>query len=244
MTILVIITDDCQLFPMNKIICFFFCLLTQLTQAQEITQLYIIKAPQQLKTAISENPSMKMSDLKINIPLVKIDLKYASKMNFTGRRMYPANTATTFLRNEATKALIAIAAELKTKDLGLLIWDAYRPYDVTVRFWNLIQDERYVANPKKGSGHNRGIAVDLSLYRISDGKELNMPTGFDDFSEKAHHGYMQLDEEQIKNRELLLNIMEKHGFRRFTTEWWHYSWPGAEKYPILNLTFNQLKQLQ
>ena len=228
---------------MNKTICLFFCLLAQLCYAQEITQLYIINEPKLLKKEILVNPSMGMTDLEKVIPFVKIDLKYASKMNFTQMRMYPVNTATTFLRSEAAKALSAIAAELKTKDLGLLIWDAYRPYDVTVRFWELIHDERYVANPKKGSGHNRGIAVDLSLYRISDGKELYMPTGFDDFSEKAHHGYMQLDKEQIQNRELLLNIMEKHGFRRFTTEWWHYSWPEAEKYPILNLTFKQLKQL-
>lgn len=228
---------------MNKSICLFFCLLAQLAHAQEITQLYIINEPKLLKKEILVNPSMGMTDLEKIIPFVKIDLKYGSKMNFTQRRMYPANTATTFLRSEAAKALSAIAAELKSKDLGLLIWDAYRPYDVTVRFWELIHDERYVANPKKGSGHNRGIAVDLSLYRISDGKELYMPTGFDDFSEKAHHGYMQLDKEQIQNRELLLNIMEKYGFRRFTTEWWHYSWPEAEKFPILNLTFKQLKQL-
>ena len=93
--------------------------------------------------------------------------------------------------------------------------NTYRPYQVTVRFWKLIHDERYVANPQKGSGHNRGIAIDLTLYRLSDGIELEMPTGFDDFSVRAHHGYLQLEEKQIKNRELLRSVMEKHGFVRF-----------------------------
>jgi D-alanyl-D-alanine dipeptidase len=208
------------------------------------SSLSIVDNPNKFKSDISKNPSLSMSDLAQFIPSVKIDLKYASKQNFTGRRMYPSNISTTYLRGEATKALAGVAAELKTIDLGLLIWDAYRPYDVTVRFWKLIHDERYVANPQKGSGHNRGIAVDLTLYRLSDGKELKMPTGFDDFSEKAHHGFMQLEQEEINNRELLLKIMEKYGFKRFTTEWWHYAWPEAEKYPVLNLTFKQLKQLQ
>jgi D-alanyl-D-alanine dipeptidase len=137
-----------------------------------------------------------------------------------------------------------VAAALKEKGLGIKVWDAYRPYQVTVRFWNLIHDERYVANPAKGSGHNRGIAIDLTLYNLSDGKELDMPTGFDDFSVRAHHGYMQLEEKQIQNRELLRAVMEKYGFVRFETEWWHYYWPGAEKFAVLDLPFRQLNKLQ
>jgi len=229
---------------MKKISFLIFCLIARFTQAQGDSVPLTIQGLDLFKADIASNPSLTMFDITKFVSGVQIDLKYASKLNFTGKRMYPANTMTSYLRSDVTQALATISDELKKQDLGLLIWDAYRPYDVTVRFWELIHDERYVANPQKGSGHNRGIAVDLSLYRISDGKELYMPTGFDDFSEKAHHGYMQLDKEQIQNRELLLNIMEKYGFRRFTTEWWHYSWPEAEKFPILNLTFKQLKQLQ
>jgi D-alanyl-D-alanine dipeptidase len=158
--------------------------------------------------------------------------------------MYPADTKTTFLRVEPAKALAALSKELEELGLGLLIWDAYRPYSVTVRFWKLIHDERYVANPSKGSGHNRGIAVDLSLYHLSSGKALSMPTDFDDFSEKAHHGYAQLNQEQIKNRELLLSLMVKYGFKKFETEWWHYYWPDSEKYEILDIPFNKLKMLK
>ena len=137
-----------------------------------------------------------------------------------------------------------IGKAIEALGLGLLIWDAYRPYSVTVRFWKLIHDERYVANPAKGSGHNRGIAVDLSLYHLSSGKALSMPTDFDDFSEKAHHGYAQLNQEQIKNRELLLSLMVKYGFKKFETEWWHYYWPDSEKYEILDIPFNKLKMLK
>lgn len=229
---------------MKKMSFLIFCLITRFSHAQGGSALSIVNSPEVLKLEIAKNTSLYMSDILQAVPYVKLDLKYATKLNFTGKRMYPASTSTTFLRSEAAKALTAVAIALKSLGLGLKIWDAYRPYDVTVRFWKLIHDERYVANPKKGSGHNRGIAVDLTLYRLADGMEIKMPTGFDDFSEKAHHGYMQLDEEQIKNRELLLNIMEKYGFRRYTTEWWHYSWPDPEKYTILNLTFNQLQQLQ
>jgi D-alanyl-D-alanine dipeptidase len=229
---------------MKKISLLIFCLIARFTQAQGDSAPLTIQGLDLFKADIASNPALTMSDITKSVSAVRIDLKYASKLNFTGKRMYPPNTMTSYLRSDVTKALAAISDELKKQDLGLLIWDAYRPYDVTVRFWELIHDERYVANPKKGSGHNRGIAVDLTLYRLSDGKELEMPTGCDDFSEKAHHGFMELGQEQINNRELLLNIMEKYGFKRFTTEWWHFSWPEAEKYAILNLSFKQLKQLQ
>ncbi|MFM1963195.1 MAG: hypothetical protein RLZZ172_2040, partial [Bacteroidota bacterium] len=180
-----------------------FCFLTRSADAQKSIGMTIIQKHQQLKDQIATNAAMAMVDLGMLIPNIKFELHYAGKENFTGKRMYPSNTKTTFLRVEPAKALAALSKELEELGLGLQIWDAYRPYSVTVRFWKLIHDERYVANPLKGSGHNRGIAVDLTLYNLSDGKALSMPTDFDDFSEKAHHGYLQLNQEQIKNRELL-----------------------------------------
>jgi D-alanyl-D-alanine dipeptidase len=201
----------------------------------------IIKKHQQLDDQIASNAAKEMVDLGFHIPNIRIELAYAGKENFTGKRMYPTHTNTTFLRVEPAKALTALSKELEKHGLGLKIWDAYRPYSVTVRFWNLIHDERYVANPLKGSGHNRGIAVDLTLYNLSDGKELPMPTGFDDFSEKAHHGYSQLNQEQIRNREFLLSLMVKYGFEKFETEWWHYYWPNSAQYEILDIPFNKLK---
>lgn len=155
--------------------------------------------------------------------------------------MYRAQTKNTFLRNPVAKALANASTELHSMNLGFKIWDAYRPYHVTVKFWELIHDERYVANPAKGSGHNRGIAVDLTLYDLSTGKELNMPTSFDDFSDTAHHGKMLADPEKMKNREMLREIMEKHGFLKFETEWWHYYWPGGDRFDVLDIPFEKLK---
>jgi len=221
-----------------------FCFLTRSADAQKSIGMKIIKKHQQLSDEIATNATKEMVDLGFGIPNIRFELHYAGKENFTGKRMYPPNTKTTFLRVEPAKALTALAKELEQHGLGLLIWDAYRPYSVTVRFWKLIHDERYVANPLKGSGHNRGIAVDLTLYKLSNGKELSMPTGFDDFSEKSHHGYPLLNEEQIKNRELLLSLMVKYGFNKFDTEWWHYFWPDSAQYEILDIPFNKLKMHQ
>lgn len=181
-------------------------------------------------------------ELKEIIPYLRYDLKYASNQNFTGKRVYPKNTQSTYLVKEAAQSLKNIAKELEAKNLGLLIWDAYRPYRATVKFWKMIHDERYVANPAKGSGHNRGIAVDLTLYEISTGELLEMPTGFDNFSDTAHHDCMMLAEKKIMNRQLLKNTMEKHGFKSLETEWWHYAWPNDRNYPIMNIPFKRLNK--
>lgn len=181
-------------------------------------------------------------ELKEIIPYLRYDLKYASNQNFTGKRVYPKNTQSSYLIKEAAQSLKNIAKELEAKNLGLLIWDAYRPYRATVKFWKMIHDERYVANPAKGSGHNRGIAVDLTLYEISTGELLEMPTGFDNFSDTAHHDFMLLAEKKIMNRQLLKNTMEKHGFKALETEWWHYAWPNDRNYPIMNISFKRLNK--
>ena len=166
---------------------------------------------------------------------------YATKDNFTGRRIYPKNTIHTYLVKDAADALKKVAAELEKLGIGILVWDAYRPYSATVKFWKLIHDERYVANPKKGSGHNRGIAIDMTLFKLGSGDRIEMPTGFDNFSDTAHHDFMAVNEEKLKNRSFLKNIMERNGFQSFQTEWWHYSWPNNKKYEILNVPFKRIK---
>lgn len=183
-----------------------------------------------------------MIELRSVIPDIRYDLKYATNNNFTGVRLYPKNTNRTYLRMEPAVALVSVANELRKKGIGIKVWDAYRPFSVTVKFWDLIQDERYVAKPTKGSGHNRGIAIDLSLVELKNGNELEMPTAFDDFSEAAHHSYVQLDPIKIKNRELLRTTMEKYGFKKLETEWWHYSWPNAEKYEVLDVPIKKINK--
>ena len=128
-----------------------------------------------------------------------------------------------------------VQAELAGQWLGLKIFDGFRPLAVQRKFWEIIPDDRYVANPAKGSRHNRGAAVDLTLIHLSDGRELPMPTPFDDFSERAGRDYPDLPAEVIRNRDLLRRVMEKHGFVALPTEWWHFDDVDWRNYPITDL---------
>ncbi len=192
------------------------------------------------KKQVKKDPWKKMIELKTVIPDIVYDLRYASNNNFMKRLMYPAATNQTYMRFLAAGSLRSVQDDLKTKGYGLKIFDAYRPFSVTVKFWELVHDERYVANPSKGSGHNRGIAVDLTIISMKTGKELNMGTGFDNFSDTAHQDFMKLPEEVLQNRQLLKSTMEKYGFKAFETEWWHYFFPGSDKYEILDIDFKKL----
>ncbi len=106
--------------------------------------------------------------------------------------------------------------------------------------WELIGDERYVANPANGSGHNRGLAVDVTLIVVKTGEELNMGTGYDNFTDTAHHTFKGLPDDVLKNRHFLKTTMEKWGFRVLETEWWHYSFPNDRNYEVLDLPFKIL----
>ena len=191
---------------------------------------------------VARDSSYLLVPLLSRTPGLQADLRYATVQNFVGRKMYPAGTNETYLRKPAADALRRVQAELGRKGLGLKIFDAYRPYEVTCHFWELIRDERYVANPAKGSGHNRGLAIDLTIIKLDNGQELDMGTGFDHFSDSAHHSFTAFTEEILQNRKLLKSLMEKQGFKSLETEWWHYSWPDDKKYPVMNLSFRQLSK--
>ncbi len=209
-------------------------------QTHNIVKLQPISDKVSFHKIVERDTLQAMIELQSLIPDLRYDLRYASKHNFTGMRLYPKNTRTTYLRRNPAEALAKVAEDLREKGLGIKIWDAYRPYRTTVRFWELIHDERFVANPSKGSGHNRGTAVDLTLVDLKTGKVLDMPTDFDDFSTAAFHGAANDDELRMKNRLLLKTTMEKFGFVALETEWWHYSWPGAAAYDVLDLSFKVL----
>lgn len=171
-------------------------------------------------------------------PLVA-DWVYATSNNFTHTILYHHPLA--FSRLNVAKALRDVEEVLQRQGLGLMFYDAYRPYSVTKKMWEVVPDERYAANPAKGSGHNRGIAVDVSLIDLKTKNELAMPTAFDDFTGKAHHDYMQLDSTVIANRNLLKTVMENHGFTALQTEWWHYSLEDSTTtYEVLDLSFEEL----
>ncbi len=184
----------------------------------------------------------RMVDVASYVPGIKTDFKYATVDNFTHKKLYKKPVA--YLRLPAAKALAAVQRELNAQGFALKIFDAYRPYSVTKEMWRVVPDERYAANPAKGSGHNRGAAVDITLIDLKTGEELPMPTPFDDFTERAHHNYLNLPGKVIQNRKLLRTTMEKHGFLALDTEWWHYFLPEASrKYDLLDLNFRQMKRI-
>ncbi len=171
-------------------------------------------------------------------PKIRLDIRYATTNNFTGKKVYPE--ARCFVRREVAQQLVGVQRELEGMGLGLKIYDGYRPLSIQKKFWSLVPDERYVANPAKGSKHNRGAALDLTIVR-RDGTEIPMPTGYDDFTEKAYRNYMTLSPEVLKNRELLEKVMTKHGFIGFPTEWWHFDSVGWEKFPIMDVEISQIR---
>jgi zinc D-Ala-D-Ala dipeptidase len=194
------------------------------------------------KQQVLHDPAKRMIELKTLIPDLVYDLRYADTNNFMHRRMYPKNTNSTFLRLPAATALQQVQKELAKSGMGLKIFDAYRPYSVTVKFWELVKDERYVANPAKGSGHNRGIAIDLTIIDLATEKELDMGTGFDNFTDTAHSSFTALPAQILQNRLLLKSIMEKYGFVVLSTEWWHFYLPQSAKFEVLDVSFDKLKK--
>ena len=192
---------------------------------------------------VLQDSNNRMVELRTVMPTLLYDLRYATRQNFTGTKLYKSGRQT-YLRKPVAAALARAQAALKTEDLGLKIFDAYRPYRVTKKMWELIGDERYVANPAKGSGHNRGTSVDVTLVRLSTGQEIDMGTGFDNFTDTAHHGFEPLNPDVIHNRSLLRSIMELYGFTALQTEWWHYTWSQAHRFDPLDLSFQELKRLR
>jgi D-alanyl-D-alanine dipeptidase len=204
--------------------------------------LFVVKDIKYLKTEIAADSDKGMVDLKKRIPSLVIDVRYSSVNNFMHRRLYP-KLNTTYLRLTVANSLEKVVAELKAKNLTLKIFDAYRPYSVTEKMWASVKDSRYAADPSKGSGHNRGIAVDLTLVDLTSRKELPMGTGFDNFSDSAHQNFTALPGPVIANRQLLKSVMEKYGFVNLETEWWHFSLPNAGDYEILDIPFEELNKL-
>jgi zinc D-Ala-D-Ala dipeptidase len=203
----------------------------------------VVKKTKIYTRQIKEDSNYLMVDLKELIPDIRYELLYGTTSNFTGTQLYK-DTETMFLRLPVAKALREVQNELHRLGYGLKIYDAYRPYRVTKKMWELVKDERYVANPAKGSGHNRGLAIDLTIIDSRSGKELDMGTGFDNFTDTAHHSFKHLSADVMKNRALLRTTMEKYGFKALETEWWHYSWPNDKSYDVLDIDFKRLNSLR
>ncbi|MGE5519816.1 MAG: M15 family metallopeptidase [Candidatus Dadabacteria bacterium] len=202
--------------------------------------IHVVRQFKEYCSTVSYDYSQRLVELRQIIPGLIYDLRYATKQNFTGRNLYENTFNSTYLRLPVALALKKVEEELEKYNYSLKIFDAYRPYSVTKRMWVLIHDDRYVANPATGSGHNRGLAVDLTLVNRMTGKELNMGTNFDNFTDTAHLSFKKLPTDIIKRRELLKSVMELYGFKSLESEWWHYSWPNNKNYDVLDLNFKTL----
>jgi D-alanyl-D-alanine dipeptidase len=165
---------------------------------------------------------------------ILLDIRYATPDNFVGQVMYGCPRC--FLRPEAAQAVMAAHQELREEGLGLKMFDCYRPRDVQWKLWEIMPKPGFVADPRKGSIHNRGGAVDLTIVD-SNGEELDMGTGFDFFGPEANHNYQDLPNEVLANRRKLKTLLQKHGFAAIRSEWWHYNFQ-AKQYELSDEEWN------
>lgn len=176
-------------------------------------------------------------DIEQMIPSIKIQMIYATPDNFVKKVVYPI--AKCFLRRGTALKLLKVQEQLQAKNLGLLIYDGYRPLSIQKIFWELTPSKDYVADPSIGSKHNRGAAVDVTLI-TKVGKELEMPTKIDDFTEKAHRSFNQLPLKVRANRQLLEEVMLSCGFEPLAHEWWHFNDNEWMDYPIEDICLTEL----
>ncbi len=174
-------------------------------------------------------------------PTIRLDIRYATKNNFLGRPVY--KQARAFLQRPAAEALVRVHQSLHKQGYGLVIFDGYRPWSVTKIFWDVTpQDKKiFVADPSQGSRHNRGCAVDLSMFELKTGNLVKMPSEYDEMTERAHINYQCATPEAKRLRDLLHDTMTAEGFAVYEPEWWHYDYKDWKEYPILNLPFSDLR---
>ena len=174
-------------------------------------------------------------------PTIRLEIRYATKNNFLGRSVY--KEARAFLQRPAAEALVRANQALRAKGFGLMVFDGYRPWHVTRVFWrNTPKDKKmFVADPAKGSRHNRGCAVDLTLFDLKTGQAVTMPSEFDEMTERSYAYYAGSTPEATRMRDLLAVSMTAEGFRVFDTEWWHFDYKDWKEYAILDLEFGEIQ---
>jgi len=189
------------------------------------------------KKQSAKHPSIedKFVNIKTLSPEILLDMKYATADNFLGQVVY--DCAECYLRKATAQALVAAQKDFVVRGYSLKLFDCYRPLSVQKKMWKILPGTHYVANPAKGSKHNRGAAVDLTLVEIATGKEVDMGTPFDTFSPKAHHSYTDLPKEVLVHRQLLREVLGKHNFKPIFSEWWHYEYRPEMTSPVEDLAW-------
>jgi D-alanyl-D-alanine dipeptidase len=189
----------------------------------------VVRSTAEYDRLVAADPDKRL----VEITDIPRDVRYATTNNFMHVKLYPVSKV--LLRRPAAIALHEVERELARDGLGLKIFDGYRPYRVTVRMWKPIRNPDFVADPAKGSRHNRGAAVDLTLIDLRTGRELPMPTGYDDFTPRARQDFNDLPHDALVNRARLREAMTSHGFDPLPSEWWHFDFRGWEKFELLDL---------
>ncbi|GEM_PF-247420 len=185
------------------------------------------------KNTVATYGLVRVSDID---PSIVIDLKYATKDNFTGMRVYPDNAVALLRKDTALK--LKNANEASKKDgYRIKVLDAYRPQYIQYVFWYFVPNPNFVSDPLRGSKHNRGASVDVTLVD-KDGNEIEMGTAFDDFTEEAAYDYPRHTETALKNMKYLRDVMEGAGFKGISTEWWHFDDADWENYDLINVGFD------
>ena len=201
----------------------------------------VIKGAHVYQKMVEVDSENELVDMRALLPQARFDVTYAGTNNFLKRKIYP--TADLFMRAPAARALVRASKILKRKGYGLLLYDGYRPYSVTELFYEEIGDTTFVADPRKGSKHNRGMAIDLSLYFLKTGEPVPMPSGYDEASLRAYHDYQGGDLSALQNRALLRATMESVGFQVFKYEWWHYDFKGWEKCKTYDIWHEDIRKI-
>lgn len=206
-----------------------------------IIVLIVVKSKAQPPQEIGEFYTEQLLELVKLDPEFKLDIRYATNNNFTKQAVY--KQARAFLQDSAAWSLVKVNQELKQLGYGLLIFDGYRPWSITKLFWDITPDSlhHFVANPKSGSKHNRGCAIDLSLYDLKTGKEIEMTSAYDEMSPRSYPNYTGGTAQQRNCRDLLIKIMKKHGFTVYEYEWWHFDFKNWKNYKISDIPFEDIK---
>lgn len=185
---------------------------------------------------IAQENRLDMVDITTLDSTIFIDMKYATADNFLGDTLYSANIC--LLRRDVANRLVAVHRKLRSIGYGLKIWDAYRPLAVQKRMWVKQPYKGFVANPKYGSNHNRGAAVDVTLVD-SLGNEVEMPTKFDEFSARAGSNYPSVSPQALKHRKILQDAMRYYGFTTIKSEWWHFNDRDVKSYPVMDVPLRE-----
>jgi D-alanyl-D-alanine dipeptidase len=191
------------------------------------------------KKSIDQNSDNELINLETFIPGIVLDIRYATKNNFTKEQIY--NVPRAYARKPVAIGLKKAQEEFKKSGVGIKIFDAYRPYAATVKFYEVYPDTTFVASPYRGSRHNRGCAIDMTLIDLKTGRELDMPTGYDAFVKAARPTYPVNDEKIKKNRALIIDVMAMYGFRVNSSEWWHFDYRGYKAFSVLDISFEELE---